>query len=52
MQEVEAMCNRAIVINEGRQVYDGAIDDLKSKGNGSLDQAFRELTSEKQTASV
>lgn len=44
MQEVDAMCNRAIVINEGRQVFDGPIADLKNLGHGSFDEAFRELT--------
>lgn len=44
MQEVEAMCSRAIVIHEGRLVFDGSIDDLKGHGDGNLDQAFRELT--------
>ena len=44
MQEVEAMCSRAIVINEGRLVFDGSIDELKGQGDGNLDQAFRVLT--------
>ena len=52
MQEVEAMCSRAIILNEGRQVFDGSIDELKAKGNGSLDQAFRELTSPQAAASA
>lgn len=43
MQEVEAMATRAIVISEGRMVFDGKIDELKSKGD-SLDEVFRELT--------
>ncbi len=42
MQEVGAMASRAIVIDEGRLVYDGPISDLTRKG--SLDEAFRELT--------
>lgn len=43
MQEVDAMANRAIVINEGRLVYDGSISELTASGK-SLDEAFRELT--------
>ena len=42
MQEVDAMATRAIVINEGRLVYDGSIDELTSKRD--LDEAFRDLT--------
>ncbi|MEM8677729.1 MAG: ATP-binding cassette domain-containing protein [Planctomycetota bacterium] len=48
MQEVDAMASRAIVINEGRLVYDGGIDQLTSKGK-SLDEVFRELTYEAAT---
>ena len=32
MQEVDAMASRAIVINEGRLVYDGAISELTRRG--------------------
>ena len=42
MQEVDAMANRAIVINEGKLVYDGSIDELTKAR--SLDEAFRDLT--------
>ena len=42
MQEVSAMATRAIVINEGRLVYDGPIAELMAKG--SLDEVFREMT--------
>lgn len=43
LQEVEAMASRVILINEGRLVYDGDLDGLKS-GRGTLDEAFAELT--------
>lgn len=43
LQEVEAMASRVIMINEGRLVYDGDLDGLKS-GRGTLDEAFAELT--------
>ena len=43
MQEVGAIANRAVVINEGRLVYDGPIEQLTSDGR-SLDEVFRELT--------
>ncbi len=42
LQEVEAMANRVIVINEGRKVYDGDVKDL-DQGRG-LTEAFHDLT--------
>ena len=51
MQEVDAMASRAIVINEGRLVYDGPISEL-TQGNKKLDERFRELTSGGQSPSV
>lgn len=44
MQEVAAMASRVILINEGRVVYDGAVDGLANPGE-SLDDAFKRLTS-------
>jgi len=43
LQEVEAMADRIIMINEGRLVFDGTIDELHAGGR-SLDERFRELT--------
>ena len=43
LQEVKAMTNRVILINEGRMVYDGEIDGLEAKAE-SLEAAFHELT--------
>lgn len=43
LQEVEAMAQRVLFIDEGRLVYDGPIDQLTSDGR-SLDVHFRELT--------
>lgn len=44
LQEVEAMADRVVMINEGRVVYDGGVDELRTIGNGDLDQAFQTLT--------
>lgn len=44
MQEVDAMASRAIVIDEGRLVYDGPISELTKRG--TLDEVFRELTTQ------
>jgi ABC-2 type transport system ATP-binding protein len=43
LQEVEAMANRALFIDEGRLVFDGPIAALTADGRG-LDEHFRELT--------
>ena len=46
MQEVEAMANRVIMINEGRLIYDGSVDEIAEDGE-PLDAAFRRLTTGK-----
>ncbi len=43
LQEVEAMADRALFIDEGRLIYDGSIRDLIGAGK-PLDERFRELT--------
>ncbi len=50
MQEVDAMASRAIVINEGRLVYDGAISELTRRGH--LDEVFRQLTTPLEAANA
>jgi ABC-2 type transport system ATP-binding protein len=43
LQEVEAMANRVIMINEGRKVFEGSVEELK-KERGDLTSAFHKLT--------
>jgi ABC-2 type transport system ATP-binding protein len=43
LQEVDAMCNRVIFINEGRLVFDGTPTELASKEK-NLDERFHQLT--------
>lgn len=43
MQEVEAMCSRVIIINNGRLVADESLETLRKKGD-SLEAVFRKLT--------
>lgn len=43
LQEVEAMADRVIMINEGRKVYDGQLADIDPSGKG-LDHIFADLT--------
>lgn len=43
LQEVEAMADRVILINEGRKVFDGPLEEIDSKRLG-LDHVFADLT--------
>jgi ABC-2 type transport system ATP-binding protein len=43
MQEVEALCDRVIIINKGKIVIDETMDSLKKK-NSNLETIFREAT--------
>jgi ABC-2 type transport system ATP-binding protein len=43
-QEVDAMCSRVLLVNNGRLVFDGSPDELKARGGGRMDQAFHTLT--------
>ena len=43
LQEVEAMADRVILINEGRKVFDGLRSEIDPDGRG-LDDAFARLT--------
>jgi ABC-2 type transport system ATP-binding protein len=46
MQEVEAMCNRVILINKGKIVADDSLEGLKNTSpTDSLETIFRNLTS-------
>lgn len=43
LQEVEAMCNRVVFINEGHLVFDGSPEELGQEQH-DLDERFSELT--------
>jgi ABC-2 type transport system ATP-binding protein len=43
LQEVEAMCNRVVFINEGRLVFDGAPEEF-GREQPALDDRFHQLT--------
>ena len=45
LQEVEAIANRVLFINEGRLVYDGPVSGLKAGGH-DLDTRFHELSAQ------
>ncbi len=44
LQEVEAMASRVVMINEGRVVFQGTVDELRAV-KGDLSEAFHKLTS-------
>ncbi len=49
LEEVEAVCTRAIIIASGRIVADGTTPELKSRvKSGRLDELFHELTMPKE----
>jgi ABC-2 type transport system ATP-binding protein len=43
LQEVDAMADRVIMINDGRKVFDGTVQELRAKDE-NLDFAFHKLT--------
>ena len=44
LEEVDAVCTRAIIIAKGRVLADGTPEELKRRGNGRLDTYFRQIT--------
>lgn len=48
MEVVEKICDRIIIINKGKIIAEGTIDELKNHSNyqGDLEQLFLELTNE------
>jgi ABC-2 type transport system ATP-binding protein len=45
LQEVDAMCDRVLMIHEGRMVFDGSPAELRGTSKAALDERFAELTS-------
>ncbi len=43
MQEVDAICDRVVIINQGKIVANGTLSELKQGGKG-IEDVFRELT--------
>jgi ABC-2 type transport system ATP-binding protein len=37
------------MINEGRMVYDGSVEGLRTTGKGDLDEAFHHLTGQAES---
>jgi ABC-2 type transport system ATP-binding protein len=49
LEEVEAVCNRAIIIDRGRILVDSTPAKLKQKHQTNLDEIFRKITTRKST---
>ena len=53
LEVVENLCDRVIIINQGRIVADGSVHDLKSMTQqASLEGVFSQLTSEEDTTAL
>ena len=52
LEEVEAVCDRTIVIDRGRMLVDSTPDALRKQEGGSLDEIFRKLTTRRDAKSV
>jgi ABC-2 type transport system ATP-binding protein len=50
LEEVEAICNRMIIIDKGRMLVDSTPIDLRKKEGGALDEIFRKLTTGREAA--
>ena len=53
LEEVDAVCTRAIIIDEGRILFDGTPTELRSKSeNNDIDDAFRRITTGQDAAQL
>lgn len=46
LEEVEAACSRAVIVDQGKIVADGTPAELKAQGNGSLYDLFHKVTTD------
>ncbi len=52
LEEVDAICNRIVIIDRGRLLVDSTPTDLRESEGGSLNEIFRKLTYKKEGAVV
>ena len=53
LEEVDAVCSRAIIIASGKLLFDGTPADLRSRSsNNDLDEAFRMITTGKSVSTA
>jgi len=48
LEEVDAICNRMIIIDRGQILVDSTPEELRRREGGSLDEVFRKLTARHQ----
>jgi ABC-type multidrug transport system ATPase subunit len=44
LETAESLCDRVIILNAGRAVASGTIDEMRALGSGSLEDVFLEIT--------
>ena len=44
LESAEALCDRIVVVNAGRTIATGTVDELRTLGRGSLEDVFLEIT--------
>ena len=51
MQDIEKVCNRLIIIDSGKKIYDGGIDEIKSKyaNSKTVEMLLKDGTKKKHT---
>jgi len=52
LEEVDAICNRIIIIDRGRLLVDMTPEELRERERGSLDEIFRTVTTQHKEVSV
>ena len=52
LEEVEAACTRAVIVDQGKIVVDGTPAELKEQGGGSLHDLFRKVTTTETAAAA
>ena len=51
-EEVDAVCNRIIIIDQGKILVDSTPEKLRKDVGGSLDEIFRKLTTQRSKETV
>jgi ABC-type multidrug transport system ATPase subunit len=44
LETAEALCDRVVILNRGRTVASGTIDEMRALGSGTLEDVFLEIT--------
>ena len=52
LEEVDAICNRIVIIDRGRMLVNSTADELRKRQGGTLDEIFRKLTPRRRAAPV